>query len=78
MKALFASLALVATLGAGLASAEILPATEGPLSGTVHAKAPVGSTVLNAYLADGRQVHEVYRVNPDHSLTLVEKSANNN
>ncbi|MBP1853608.1 hypothetical protein [Rhizobium halophytocola] len=78
MKTLIAAAAIVASLGASAAFAQQVPANQGPLSGTIHAQAPVGSTVLNAYLANGQQYHEVYRVGVDHSLSLVSQSANDN
>ncbi|THV24902.1 hypothetical protein [Peteryoungia ipomoeae] len=41
--------------------------------------APVGSTVLHSFPAgDGRDVHEVYKVSDDKSLTLVSRSYSNN
>ena len=78
MKTIIAAAAVIASLGATAAFAQQIPASQGPLSGTIHAQAPVGSTVLNAYLANGQQYHEVYRVNADHSLSLVSQSANDN
>ena len=70
MKTILASLALIASLGTTAAFA-------GPIApDATLSKAPVGSTVFNEYFANGKQVHEVYRVNADRTLTLVSRVAN--
>ena len=70
MKTILAATAIVASLGASAAFA-------GPISSTATlSESPVGSTVFNEYFARGKQVHEVYKVNADHTLSLVSRVAN--
>ncbi|QEE43192.1 hypothetical protein FVA81_00610 (plasmid) [Rhizobium sp. WL3] len=41
-------------------------------------KAPVGSTFFHTFAnGDGRDVREIYKVNPDKSVTLVNRTVSN-
>ncbi|MBP1850913.1 hypothetical protein [Rhizobium halophytocola] len=71
MKTVLATAAVLAALGTSAAFA-------GPISsGAMLSEAPIGSTVFNEYFANGKQVHEVYKVNSDRTLDLVSRTANN-
>ena len=79
MKTLLAA-AIIATVAAPAAFAAI-PPMEGSLNFNQPIqleKAPVGSTVLHTFSdGSGRDVHEVYKVNADRSVTLVNRSFSN-
>jgi hypothetical protein len=66
-----ATLALVALMGAGTIAfaTDLSHASEGRLS--IHS---VGDTVSQVDLVHGERVAETYRVQPDHTLTLVART----
>ncbi|QLF70779.1 hypothetical protein FE840_015210 [Peteryoungia desertarenae] len=79
MKTLF-SAAIIAAVAAPAAFAAI-PPMEGSLNFNQPIqleKAPVGSTVLHTFSdGSGHNVNEVYKVNADRTVTLVNRSISN-
>ena len=79
MKTLLAA-AMIAAVAAPAAFASVAP-IEGSLNynnAVQLEQAPVGSTVLHTFNdGSGRDVHEVYKVNADKTVTLVTRSFSN-
>lgn len=80
MKTIYSS-ALMAVVAGSAAIANVEP-IRGSITydqAEVHAEvAPVGTRFFHSFTdADGRDVREIYRVNPDRSVTLVGRTLSN-
>ncbi len=72
------SAALIAVVAGSAAFAEIQPIPGSLTYGNANVhlqKAPAGSTMFHKFISrDGDKVNEVYRVNQDRTVTLVNRS----
>jgi len=77
---IFATATLLALLGASSAAFALEP-IKGSITYNGHQsyleKSPAGSTLQHSFWSEGHHYNEIYRVNADHSISLVTRSVSN-